>query len=57
MALVLNLWWSLVILLPAIAACHYLLIGPEERYLVARFDREYTQYTASVRRWLGRRRG
>jgi protein-S-isoprenylcysteine O-methyltransferase Ste14 len=56
MALVLNLLWSLLFLVPAIAACHYLLIAPEEQYLVARFDREYTQYTASVRRWLGRKR-
>jgi protein-S-isoprenylcysteine O-methyltransferase Ste14 len=56
-ALVLNLLWSLVLLLPAIIGCHYLLLAPEERYLAARFDTEYTQYAASVRRWLGRARG
>lgn len=56
-ALVLNLPWSLVLLLPAIVGCHYLLIMPEERYLAARFDQAYTQYAASVRRWLGRARG
>ncbi len=55
--LVLNLLWSLVLLVPAVAGCHYLLIVPEERYLAARFDTEYTQYAASVRRWLGRARG
>lgn len=55
-ALMLNLPWSLVLLLPAIVACHYLLIVPEERYLAAGFDREYAQYAASVRRWLGRAR-
>ena len=53
-ALVLNLPWSLVLLFPAIVVCHYLLIAPEERYLAARFDREYAQYATSVRRWLGR---
>lgn len=55
-ALVLNLWWSLALLLPAVVACHYLLIAPEERYLAARFGAEYTQYAASVSRWLGRAR-
>ena len=53
-ALVFNLLWSLVLLLPAFVACHYLLIAPEERYLAAEFGIEYTQYAASVRRWLGR---
>ncbi len=56
-ALVFNLTWSLLLLFPAIAACHTLLIAPEERYLAAKFGAEYTQYTASVRRWLGRTRG
>jgi protein-S-isoprenylcysteine O-methyltransferase Ste14 len=56
-ALVFNLPWSLVLLIPAIVACHYLLIAPEERYLTAKFDREYAQYAASVRRWFGRAQG
>ena len=56
-AFVLNLPWSLVLLLPAFVGCHYLLIAPEERYLAAKFDQEYAQYAASVRRWLGRARG
>lgn len=56
-ALVFNLTWSLLLLVPAIAACRYLLIAPEERYLAARFGAEYTPYRASVRRWLGRARG
>jgi protein-S-isoprenylcysteine O-methyltransferase Ste14 len=53
-ALVFNLPWSLVFLLPATVGCHYLLIAPEERYLATKFDLEYAQYAASVRRWLGR---
>lgn len=50
-ALMLHLPWSLAFLLPAIVACHYLLIAPEERYLAAKFGIEYAQYAASVRRW------
>ncbi|MCU0501565.1 MAG: isoprenylcysteine carboxylmethyltransferase family protein [Anaerolineae bacterium] len=54
MALAVNLPWALVLLLPALVACHYLLVAPEERYLAAKFGIEYAQYVASVRRWLGR---
>ena len=56
-ALILHLPWSLVLLLPAIVACHYLLIAPEEQYLAAKFGSEYVQYAASARRWFGRARG
>ena len=49
-----NLPWSLVLLLPAFVACHYVLVAPEERYLAAKFGIEYAQYAASVHRWLGR---
>ena len=56
-ALVFNLPWVLVLLLPAFVACHYILIAPEEKYLAARFGEEYTLYVASVHRWLGRKRG
>jgi protein-S-isoprenylcysteine O-methyltransferase Ste14 len=52
--LALNLPWVLMLLLPAIVACHYVLIAPEERYLAARFGEEYAVYVASVHRWLGR---
>ncbi len=55
-ALAIDLPWVLVLLLPAIVACHYILILPEERYLAARFGRPYATYLASVHRWLGRRR-
>ncbi|HEX6290586.1 MAG TPA: isoprenylcysteine carboxylmethyltransferase family protein [Herpetosiphonaceae bacterium] len=55
-ALVLNLPWIVVLLLPAILACHYLLITPEERYLATKFGAEYQTYAASVQRWMGRAR-
>ena len=55
-ALAFDLPWVLILLIPAVMACHYILIAPEERYLASRFGQEYTQYAASVHRWLGRRR-
>ncbi len=54
-ALVANLPWELGLLLPNLAACQFVLIGPEERYLHARFGDQYRSYCDSVRRWLGRR--
>jgi protein-S-isoprenylcysteine O-methyltransferase Ste14 len=55
-ALAANLPWVLVLLVPALVACHYILIVPEERYLAAKFREEYRLYSGSVHRWLGRTR-
>jgi protein-S-isoprenylcysteine O-methyltransferase Ste14 len=55
-ALALNLPWVFVLLLPALVACHYLLIAREERYLAAKFGDQYRFYAATVHRWIGRKR-
>jgi protein-S-isoprenylcysteine O-methyltransferase Ste14 len=55
-SLALNLPWVLVLLLPAIVACDSMLIAPEERYLAAKFGEEYRLYTATVHRWVGRKK-
>ncbi|MCL4859132.1 MAG: isoprenylcysteine carboxylmethyltransferase family protein [Caldilineaceae bacterium] len=55
-ALAVNLPWVLVLLLPSLVACQYVLIAPEERYLSAKFGTEYQEYVATVQRWIGRTR-
>ena len=52
-SLALNLPWVLILLIPSIVACHYILIAPEESYLAAKFGDQYRLYTATVHRWLG----
>ena len=54
-ALALDLPWVLVLMFPAVVACHYILVAPEERYLAAAFGEEYRRYAHSVHRWIGRR--
>jgi len=54
-ALIVNMLWMLVALLVSTIICHYRLIIPEEKYLLAKFGEDYKEYTAIVHRWLGRR--
>ncbi len=49
-----NFPWELILLLPSLAACHFVLIAPEEKYLRAKFGEEYRAYAARVHRWIGR---
>ncbi len=54
-SLALNFPWVLILLLPSIVACHYILILPEESYLTAKFGEKYRGYAATVHRWIGRK--
>jgi protein-S-isoprenylcysteine O-methyltransferase Ste14 len=54
-SLALNLSWVLILLLPSLVACHYILIAPEESYLAARFGEQYRVYATTVHRWIGRK--
>src|SRR3990172_3344640 len=51
-SLVFNLPWVLILLIPSIVVCHYILIAPEESYLAAKFGEQYRMYTATVHRWI-----
>lgn len=51
-ALAADILWLALLLVPALVACHIILIRPEERYLVARFGDAYREYAERVRRWI-----
>ncbi|MFD6464180.1 methyltransferase family protein, partial [Streptomyces roseolus] len=51
-ALLMGTWWPILLLPVTLVLVTRLVIGPEERYLTARFDQEYLDYRAAVRRWI-----
>jgi protein-S-isoprenylcysteine O-methyltransferase Ste14 len=51
-ALILDSPWPLLALVPAFFVVRYAVIAREERYLRARFGRDYHEYCRRVRRWL-----
>ena len=44
--------WALLFVPVGVAALRWGAIGPEERYLAAKFGADYEAYRTSVRRWL-----
>ena len=52
LALLFNLPWAAVLLVPVFLALHFGVILPEERYLAARFGEPYLSYMRRVRRWI-----
>jgi protein-S-isoprenylcysteine O-methyltransferase Ste14 len=52
MALLVNAWWILLLVVPVLVVIRYGVIAREEVYLARKFGEAYRQYTAQVRRWL-----
>lgn len=52
-AIACDLPWLLLSVVPGLAACHIILIVPEERFLAATFGDDYRAYERSVGRWIG----
>jgi protein-S-isoprenylcysteine O-methyltransferase Ste14 len=52
LALFMNSWWPIVLLLPVLVVVRVFVIALEERYLERRFGAEYVGYMRRVRRWV-----
>lgn len=52
LALLTPSFWALLLVPVGVAALRWGAIGPEERYLAAKFGTDYRAYRTSVRRWL-----
>lgn len=52
LAIAMDSWIALLMLLPCIAVVDRFVIAREERYLAARFGANYEAYRQKVRRWL-----
>jgi len=48
----LNSWWPMLSLAPLLLLMHWGVVLREERYLLTQFGGVYSEYKATVRRWL-----
>ena len=51
-ALLFQLPWALILLVPVFLVLHFGVIIPEENYLEEKFGERYLRYKHHVRRWL-----
>jgi protein-S-isoprenylcysteine O-methyltransferase Ste14 len=52
LALFLDTWWVIVLLVPVLLVVRLFVIAPEEQYLRRRFGADYIAYMRRVRRWV-----
>ena len=52
MAFIFGNWWTLLLFPVLIVLINYLIILPEERYLIRAFGNSYSDYKNRVRRWI-----
>jgi protein-S-isoprenylcysteine O-methyltransferase Ste14 len=52
LALIFGNWWTLILFPVLIVLVQYLIILPEERYLMRAFGNSYSDYKNKVRRWI-----
>ena len=52
LTLLINSWWGVVLLVPAILLLHFGVVRREERYLERKFGEEYDRYRSRVRRYV-----
>jgi protein-S-isoprenylcysteine O-methyltransferase Ste14 len=52
LAIFLDTWWPIILLVPVQAILQTVVIAREEEYLRRRFGAEYDAYTRQVRRWI-----
>jgi protein-S-isoprenylcysteine O-methyltransferase Ste14 len=52
LGVLLDTWWPIMLLLPALTIIQLAVIGPEEQYLRRRFGGDYDAYVRTVRRWV-----
>ncbi len=51
-AFIFGNWWTLLLFPALIVLINYLIILPEERYLIRAFGNSYSDYKNRVRRWI-----